>query len=313
MELRSFFKNIAYISLIIAVIIGSIFFSVQPDQESYFYGSQLKLNLLKTMPSPKIIIFGGSNVAFGIDSELIEQEFGIPVINDGLNAGLSLLPLEELKHYINKGDIVIISIEYVIFTFYENGNPQEISDWIEYAPERMGYLPNPIRQAPSVYGIMLQRKVNRQLNYYLYNKTLEPIRGIYTGSDFNKRGDFIGHLHLADYEPPEIGSSPYPVNPSDTINAFLFEFNQIAISKGVRVFFESQPNRQTNCEATPEQRLKKFYRELQEATGLPVITNMDQLCLPDEYFFDTAYHLNATGREIRTQRLIRNLKNALEN
>jgi len=93
MELRNFFKNIAYISLIIAVITGSIFFSVQPDPDSYFYGSLLKLDLLKTVPSPKIVVFGGSNVAFGIDSELIEKEFGIPVINDGLNAGVSLLPL----------------------------------------------------------------------------------------------------------------------------------------------------------------------------------------------------------------------------
>jgi len=217
-----------------------------------------------------------------------------------------------LKHYINKGDIIVISIEYVIFTFYSSGNPQEISDWIEYAPERIGYLPNPIIQAPSVYGIMLQRKVNRQLNYYLYNKSLEPIRGIYQGSDFNEKGDFIGHLYL-DYEPPEISPGPYPVNPSETIDNFLFEFNQFAISKGAKVFFESQPNRQTNCEATPEQRLKKFYRDLQEATGLLVITNMDQLCLPDKYFFDTPYHLNAAGREIRTQRLIENLKNALGN
>lgn len=29
--------------------------------------------------------------------------------------------------------------------------------------------------------------------------------------------------------------------------------------------------------------------------------------MPDKYFFDTPYHLNAQGREIRTKRLIRNL------
>jgi hypothetical protein len=312
MDLQAFFKNITIISLIIVVLIGILFYSIPPDPDSYFYGSVHKLELLKTVPSPKVVVFGGSNVAFGIDSELMEKRLGIPVINDGLNAGLSLLPLKELKRYINRDDIVIISIEYVIFTFYSRGNPQEISDWIEYAPERIRYLPNPILQAPSVYGIMLQRKINRQVNYYLYNKTLEPLRGIYTGYDFNANGDFIGHLSMVD-KSPEIPPEPYPVNPSGTINSSLFEFNQFAVSRGAKVFFESQPNRQTNCEATPERKIKAFYRNLQKETGIFVLTDMEQLCLPDKYFFDTAYHLNASGRKIRTQRLIKNLQIALGN
>ena len=311
MKLFDFLKNATAVCIIVIILIGSIFIAIPPDPDSYFGGSVLKLNLLKSTPSPKIVVVGGSSVAFGIDSVLMEKEHGRPVINDGLNAGLSMLPLEELKDYIGAGDIIIVSIEYVIFTFYADGNPQEISDWIEYAPERIKYLPEPVAQAPSTLGIMLQRKVNRSINYYLYNRSLEPIRGIYQGSDFNSHGDFIGHLKT-DYIPPKIDPGAYPINPSEKITNYLIEFKEYASTKGATVFFESQPNRRTNCKATPEQRIKRFYKDLQEETGIIVLTNMDQLCLPDKYFFDTAYHLNAVGREIRTKRLINNLKIVLE-
>jgi hypothetical protein len=158
--------------------------------------------------------------------------------------------------------------------------------------------------------IMLQRKINRQLNYYLYGQSLEQVRGLYTGDQFNAHGDFIGHLTL-ESDIPEIGASPYPITILDEAYVFLAEFNEYAHAKGARVFYEPQPNRQTNCEMTGNKRLVNFYRTLQKETTIPVLTPLDELCIPDTYFFDTPYHLNASGREIRTQNLIKNLKIAL--
>jgi len=311
MGYKLFFRNLLIVLLLSILFTGTMFLSIKPDPNSFFQGSVLKLNLLKTTPSPKIVLVGGSNIAFGIDSSLIHEAFGIPVINDGLYAGLSLLPFEELKQFIGPGDIIIASIEYINFTFI-TGNPQEIADWIEYAPERLNYLSNPLAQIPSTFNITLQRKFTRQLNYYLYNKSLEEIRGIYQGNNFNQYGDFTGHL-APGAEPPDLKDSPYPVNPSMEITDYLIHFREFAFSKGAIVYFEAQANRQTNCEATPEKRLVKFYRDLENETGIPVLTNMDELCLPDKYFFDTEYHLNAEGREIRTKRLIENLSAALNN
>src|SRR5438105_4157685 len=63
--------------------------------------------------SPKIILGGGSNLAFGIDSKKLETAFNMPVINMGLHAGLGLtFILNELKYSIKKNDIVFLSIEY---------------------------------------------------------------------------------------------------------------------------------------------------------------------------------------------------------
>lgn len=312
-EIHKFFKACLPTTLLVILILGIIFISIQPDPKHYYQGSMLKLDLLKTTPSPRIIITGGSNVAFGIDSELMEERLKLPVINHGLVVGLGVAPIKELRDYIKPGDIIVISLEYYNFAdrvaFF--GYPNYLSDWIEFSPQRVKYLPNPISDIPNMATMMLQRKVNRQINYYLYGQSLDQFREIYTGDQFNAHGDFTGHLNINPEDQSAIGSSAYPITILDEAFVFLAGFNRYALSKGARVYYEPQPNRQTNCEATSDKRLARFYKTLQKETSIPVLTPLDQLCLPDEYFFDTPYHLNAEGRRTRTERLIDNLTIAL--
>jgi hypothetical protein len=47
----------------------------------------------------------------------MQRTLGIPVINDGLHAGLGIAPLRELEEYLRPGDIVIISLEYNMFSY----------------------------------------------------------------------------------------------------------------------------------------------------------------------------------------------------
>jgi hypothetical protein len=49
-----------------------------------------------------------------------------------------------------------------------------------------------------------------------------------------------------------------------------------------------------------------FFKAFQERSSIPILTPLEEVCLPNKYFFDTEYHLNAQGREIRTKRLIEN-------
>jgi len=299
--------------LFVAVMSGCMFITARPDEKHLYRASVLKSNLLVQTPSPRIILFGGSNIAFGIDSGLMERSLAMPVINDGLHVGLGVAPLIELKKYVRSGDIIIISLEYYNFTdeaaFY--GQPQYLADWIEFSPNRIWDVHQPLRQMPSIYTIMLQRKINRQVNYYLYGLSLDEGRGFYTGDKFNERGDFIGHLGEGNNNQFEIPNSVYPVNNMDEAYAFLEEFNQFALSKGATVFYEAQAHRQTNCDITGMKNLRNFFSRLRNKTTIPLLTDLGDLCLPDNLFYDTPYHLNEQGRQIRTERLIDNLKFAL--
>ena len=70
--------------------------------------------IVTTTPSvegKKIVIVGGSSVAFGFDSQKIEQAFpGYKVVNFGLYADLGTKVMLDLSEdHISEGDIVIVA------------------------------------------------------------------------------------------------------------------------------------------------------------------------------------------------------------
>ena len=308
-QVRALFTSIVHVALLTAGIIGLIFLMIGPDPDHYFAGSRLQLELLKNTPSPRIILAGGSNVSFGLDAEMMQRVLRIPVINDGLHAGLGIVPLRELEEYIREGDVIIISLEFQLFASRDimDGDLAFLSDWIEYSPRRINYLSDPWREAPSLYATMLQRKVNRQVNTYLFGGSLDEVRNVFVGTKYNANGDFIGHLNQTSTAPRKISSEPYPVSAvQEEIFIFLEHFHQMARAKGAAVYFEAPASRHTNCETTGETSMATFFKTFEERSSIPVLTPLQDVCLPDKYFFDTAYHLNAKGRQVRTQRLIEN-------
>lgn len=308
-QVRAFFISLLQVILLTVAMIALVFVSIGPDPNHYFAGSLLQRDLLKNTPSPRIILVGGSNVSFGLDAELMQRMLGIPVINDGLHAGLGVVPLRELQDYLRPGDVVIISLEYTMFASESvmEGDRAFLSDWIEYSPRRIRYLSDPWRETASIYATMLQRKVNREVSRYLYGGSLDETRSVFTGTQYNANGDFVGHLEEKSTPPRRITSVPYDVShPHEKIFVFLEHFHRLAREKGAEVFFAAPASRRTNCENTGEASMASFFKGLEERTSIPVLTPLDEICLPDKYFFDTAYHLNAKGRQIRTELLIRN-------
>lgn len=308
-EVRAFFLSSLQVGLIAIVIVTLLFIGIKPDPQHYFAGSLLHIKLLQNTPSPRIILVGGSNVSFGLDAALMQRTLGVPVINDGLHAGLGIAPLRELQDYIHPGDTIIVSLEYGMFSEKNvmDGDTAFLSDWIEFAPRRIKYLSNPWKETPGIYATMLQRKVNRQVNTYLFGGSLDEERNIFIGTKYDLNGDFIGHLQKASMNPKNIPAIPYPVSGlQKDIFAFLENFNRMAREKGAQVFFEAPASRQINCAATGEMQMFAFFKTFKELSSIPVLTPLDEVCLPNKYFFDTEYHLNAKGREIKTKRLIEN-------
>ncbi len=308
-----FLRLLQVSSLVFLAILG-LLSAIQPDPEHYYRSSIIKSELLKQTPAPRIIVVGGSNIAWGIDSGLIEKELGLPAINDGLDLHLGITPLLELKAYIQPGDIIVISLEYYNFASPDEffGIPQYQADWIEFSPARVVHLQNPYQNALPMLAMVLQRKINREVNAILYNNDLSEFRGIYNGQNFNKYGDFIGHIKENNAPGMNADYGGFPVNQLDEAYDFLEEFNKFATQQGAIVFYEAPAARQTNCELTGEKYIRKFYNVLQTRTKIPLLTSIKDLCYPDDYFYDTPYHLNEQGREVRTERLIQNLKNYLE-
>jgi hypothetical protein len=188
-----------------------------------------------------------------------------------------------------------------------DGDLAFLSDWIEYSPGRVQYLSDPWRQVPALYATMLQRKVNREINTALHGGSLDEVRDVFVGTQYDAHGDFIGHLQQASTPRRKISFDPYPVSTlEEDIFVFLEEFNRMALARGAEVYFEAPASRKSNCDTTGETSLANFFKILEQKSSIPLLTPLEKVCIPDKYFFDSVYHLNAEGREWRTRRLVEN-------
>ena len=106
--------SLFFMSIIALIILFSLF--LIPNKRianNSLYANIDKHNRLDSLPSPKIVFVGGSNLAYGLNSKRVEDSLQMSVVNMGLHAGFGLkFILNEVKPYINKGDIVVLSPEY---------------------------------------------------------------------------------------------------------------------------------------------------------------------------------------------------------
>ena len=82
---------------------------------------------LTSIDSKKAVLIGGSSLAFGIDSQLLEEYIGMPVVNYGLYAAIGTKAMLDMSEkYINEGDIVVICPETEAQTYSLYYNAESI-------------------------------------------------------------------------------------------------------------------------------------------------------------------------------------------
>ncbi len=264
-----------------------------------------KLDYLDSLGSPKIVFVGGSNLAFSLDSQKVENELGIPVVNMGLHAGLGLrLMLNEATRSLHAGDIVVIVPEYEHFDELSlDGRPGELGPFIKSCPRCLRGVTN-VNQLKNIYIGILQK-----LEGYLE----QPLKGdesdlVYCRKCFNKWGDVVAHLEVV--APAEIKDLPEGDAPlqreflrDDSPIVLLNDFYENQASKGVIVVLMF-PGIPEEMYSMGESSYLFLYERLSIGLSIPILGTPKDFVFPSAYFYDTAYHMNRDGREIRTQKII---------
>jgi len=297
--------------IIIAII------ALPGDENGYIFSDIEKLDRLKKLPSPKIILVGGSNVAMGIDSEMLERELKMPVVNTGLHAGLGLRFLfERVREYVYEGDIVIISPEYEnFFDDFYNGYGPIIAGMTASLPDHIRYLSN-FQQMK-----LLITSVNSVLSSKIYNISLLVMKNsgddesfkeemIYSRNSFNQWGDVVSHL-----KKNSPGISPDKVydlssrNENNEVFHYFNDVNRYIRGKGALMIFTFPPFAES-CYRRNEKSIEIIHQKIKHNSDIIII---DSPCdkNDDIYFFDNFYHLNAKGRMLRTRRLIKSLNKTI--
>lgn len=268
--------------------------------DSYDSAIELKITRLMNLPSPKIILTGNSNLAFGIDSSMLEKALNMPCVNLGLNGGMGYKFYEKIASVnIGKGDIVILS-----YTHYK----EEINGtflWGFYFSTKkfrnlLFPVPFLIRHLYALPAFMKYTATERVKNIF---SSPSENKKIYHRASFNKYGDVAVSrpaVFTLDIPPQELIMEESTIERLNKWHTFIREKGAYLLAAGYPVYVGKR--------VVEKEKMAGFQAELQRRLSFPVISDFREYYFVPEYFFDSCFHLTKKGAEERTRILIKDIQ-----
>ena len=278
-----------------------------------FYGAlDEKYERLNELGDDKIVVVGGSSVAFGLDSELLERYTGMPVVNFGLYADLGTKMMLDLSlSGIKEGDVVILAPELDPQTLSLYFNNQSALMALDDKPSMARHLE--IDDLISCLGGYWKYAQDKHARYT--GKTQVALDEVYRSTYFDEYGDF-------DYVRPEnVMKFYYDPNNKIALDAaeygaelyeffdYVNEYVKTCQGRGATVYFSYCPMNELGLtDGSSDEAIASFEALLHDSLDCEIISVAKDYILDAGYFFDTNYHLNDTGVKVRTIRLAKDLR-----
>lgn len=267
-----------------------------------------KYERLKETSGKRIVLVGGSGVAFDCDSALMDDFFpSYEIVNFGMYAGLGTKAVMDLsENYIHEGDIVILSPEQSEQTFSDYFNGEYM--W-QAADGAFGMLRNLKSENFEAMLGNFPRFALEKLNYVMKGQKPQT-DSIYQKKSFNIYGD----IEL-DTCRENILPNGYDVNQKvrfteDVVQPefmdYMNDWAKRLEKKGAVVWYRYCPVNKLSVEDMDD--LAAYDVFLRQKLDFPVIGNPENSLMEAEWFFDTNFHLNQPGKEVNTVQLIRDMK-----
>lgn len=267
-----------------------------------------KYERLKETSGKRIVLVGGSGVAFDCDSALMDDFFpSYEIVNFGMYAGLGTKAVMDLsENYIHEGDIVILSPEQSEQTFSDYFNGEYM--W-QAADGAFGMLRDLKSENFEAMLGNFPRFALEKLNYVMKGQKPQT-DSIYQKKAFNTYGD----IEL-DTCRENILPNGYDVNQKvrfteDVVQPefmdYMNDWAKRLEKKGAVVWYRYCPVNKLSVEDMDD--LAAYDVFLRQKLDFPVIGNPENSLMEAEWFFDTNFHLNQPGKEVNTVQLIRDMK-----
>jgi len=287
------------VSISYLILIFTLLFYVDYNETNNAY--RIKKTLLQKSVSPKIILIGGSNVLYGIDSEKIEKIYGRPVINMAINANIGLrFMLESIKPYLGRNDIIIISPEYEQFYGSAFYGKQALINNLTDSIEDFKYIDS----LKSRFQVLIycQALIMSRVNKLIYGKQAF----LYNGYNLNEFGDIVFDKTNTKNKVFAYKSISEGKHINNDVISYLVSYEAYASNRSVKAIF-SFPFIPSDYYDINIKSIEQVY-EILSANNLKVLSHPKEFTAPSYYFYDTVYHLNAFGRAKRTDLIIKELK-----
>ena len=291
----------------VSIILGVML--ITPPQYSNTFTGALdeKYDRLYSIEGEKAVVVGGSSVAFGLDSELLEKYLGKPVVNFGLYADLGTKIMLDLSiGAIGKGDTVIIAPELSQSTMSMFFNAKTLLEAADDKPSMLRHVKG--ENILSLLSASWEHSADKL--GYAKNGAPDP-SGVYNSKSFNEYGDVVypreKNIMPEGYDPnTEIILDESILDPEfiDYLNSYITQCKM----RGADVYFSFSPmNIKALSSSVTKDSALAFEDLLEESLLCPVIGDIGDYILGEGYFYDTNFHLNDVGAQYRTLRLIEDI------
>lgn len=262
-----------------------------------------KMAIAAQVKAPKrILIVGGSGAHYTVDAGLMQQQTGIPTINMATDGpvGLNVI-LDSVKDAIKPGDTVLLIPEYLILLDEDGFGDRSGSFGVAIGKPGLGEVPaKTLAQDIMLLGTPTLRAATKS-SVELINK------GRFTGyySDpITSQGD-------PTVLKQRLKSAWWQLQIKEPVSSHALrrirKFQQEVKAKGATlvlglswIYGSTDPETLSNIRKTAE-KLSTVAPVLYDHQSLNVKTD-------SSIFADTHYHLNASGRRVRTTELVEQLK-----
>ena len=289
---------IAVVSFVMTVLID-IAILRKVDNLSY-YSHERNFSLayyrLKALnDSNKIVIIGGSNGAFGINSRLLHEAFNLPVVNTCTHASIGLrMQFETYKDMLREGDIVILTPEYGGGKERLYGGYNLLRILSTHLPE--AYRKITLRQWLNIYQFIGIHNLGSSVH-----KDIGEFDDPYSANAINEYGDL-------EWEREHKDSIHYyslsGVMDGELIDYFKY-IHDFTKSNGIKLAFLPPTFMRSNFNICAGQIDSLAY--CLEANGVPLQSAPSNYSFDDSLYFDTPCHMTPEGAIIRTQTIIEDL------
>lgn len=265
-----------------------------------------KNTLLQKTIAPRIIFIGGSNLSFGLNSQMIKDSLKINPINTGIHAGIGLeFLLSNYLNYIKENDVVVLSPEYQQF----------YGDIAEGDITLLVILIDILHNTKDcnnmqIFGLLkyVPKYASAKLKFWQYFEKVDTNQiGTVDRKSFNCYGDAYIHWSLAKPKMVPIYDAKGKFNVK--LVKLLIGFKEKLLKKNVKLFITFPCYQSESYDATLTQ-IKEVERVLIE-NKFTLLSSPERYKMDDSIIFDTPYHLTKKGVNYRTTLLIEDLKKVI--
>ena len=273
-------------------------------QDTYYAQLPALYHRLADSQGKRLILVGGSSVAFGIDVALLEHmlaQYGYEytVCPLGLYAAVGTSAMVELAQgQLRAGDIMVLAPEPTDETLSTYFGASAYWKCAEESPDLLAANSAQRSALAGNYISFLQERVSICLS-----GQFPQGEGAYTKSAFEENGNMnfyrAGNAMILGWDT----GAPVDLAAVSISSDFAQQVNdccEIARKRGAAVYFSFSPVNQSAIEGDAEAGAAAYFRVCLDAFDCPIISDPNRYILDSGWFYDSNFHLNSAGAVLRT-------------